>query len=280
MRNIHASEITEAVKKLCINSNIFLGDDVKEAIRCAASKETFETAKEILQKLDENMKIAERRQIPVCQDTGMAVVFVKIGQDVHIDGGFIEDAINKGVAEGYKDGFLRKSIVKDPLERVNTKDNTPAIIHYEFTEGENIEITVAPKGFGSENMGALKMLKPSDGIEGVKQFVIETVKSAGANPCPPIVVGVGLGGTMEKCTYLAKKALTLDLYTKNENPIYAQLEEELLEKINELNIGVQGFGGKNTALAVKILSYPTHIAGLPCAVNINCHVSRHKTVIL
>ena len=280
MRIIHVNEITKAVKELCIESNINLGDDVKNAIFRAQANESKKTAKEILARLNDNIEIAEQKQIPVCQDTGMAVIFVKVGQDVNITGGFIDDAINEGVAQGYTEGFLRKSVVSDPLERKNTGDNTPAIIHYEFTLGENIEITVAPKGFGSENMGALKMLKPSDGIEGVKQFVIDTVKAAGANPCPPIVVGVGIGGTMEKCTYLAKKALTIDLDKENDNPIYAALEKELLDEINKTGIGVQGFGGNNTALAVKILTYPTHIAGLPCAVNINCHVTRHKTKIL
>lgn len=280
MREISVEKITEAVKKLCIKANIYLGDDVKNAIKKAELCEESETAKEILKKIEENTQIAENKEIPVCQDTGMAVVFVKIGQDVHITGGLIEDAINKGVSLGYTEGFLRKSVVSDPLERKNTGDNTPAVIHYEFVEGENIEITVAPKGFGSENMGALKMLKPSDGVEGIKQFVLDTVCAAGANPCPPIVVGVGIGGTMEKCTYLAKKALTQDLDKENENPIYAALEKELLEAINKTNIGVQGFGGNNTALAVKILTYPTHIAGLPCAVNINCHVTRHKKTVL
>ncbi len=280
MRNIHTDEITKAVKELCIEANIYLNDDVKNAICKAEEKETKKCAKEILGLLRENIKIAEKKEIPVCQDTGMAVVFVKIGQDVHITGGFIEDAINEGVAQGYTEGYLRKSVVLDPLIRKNTENNTPAIIHYEFTTGENIEITVAPKGFGSENMGALKMLKPSDGIEGIKQFVIDTVKSAGANPCPPVVVGVGIGGTMEKCTYLAKKALLIDLNKKNENPMYADLEKELLEEINKSGVGVQGFGGVNSALAVKVLAYPTHIAGLPCAVNINCHVTRHKTKVL
>ena len=280
MREIHVNEITEAVKNLCIESNIYLGDDVKSAICNAQKCETSKTAKEILSKLKDNIDIAETKEIPVCQDTGMAVIFARIGQDVHITGGLIEDAINEGVRQGYCEGFLRKSVVDDPILRKNTGDNTPAVIHYEIVSGENIELTIAPKGFGSENMGALKMLKPSDGLEGIKQFVIDTVKSAGANPCPPVVVGVGIGGTMEKCTLLAKKALTIDLDKENENPMYANLEKELLEEINKTNIGVQGFGGKNTALAVKILSYPTHIAGLPCAVNINCHVVRHKTKIL
>ncbi len=280
MREISVEKITEAVRDLCIEANVYLGEDVKRAIKMAKAQETKETSSEILQKIAENIEIAERKEIPVCQDTGMAVVFVKIGQDVHITGGSLTDAINRGVAKGYTEGFLRKSVVSDPIERKNTQDNTPAVIHYDITEGENIEITVSPKGFGSENMGSMKMLKPSDGIEGVKEFVLDTVKKAGANPCPPIVVGVGIGGTMEKCAYLAKRALSLDLDSENESPYYARLEKELLEKINETGIGVQGFGGNNTALAVKILTYPTHIAGLPVAVNINCHVARHKTKIL
>lgn len=280
MRTIHTKEIAETVKKLCIEANIYLGNDIKNAISLSKKKETSKTAKDILERLEENMQVAEKKEIPVCQDTGMAVVFVKLGQDVHIEGGLLEDAINEGVSRGYTEGYLRKSIVKDPVRRGNTGDNTPAVIHYDIVAGEHIEITVAPKGFGSENMGALKMLKPSDGLDGIKEFVIETVKFAGANPCPPIVVGVGIGGTMEKCTLLAKQALSIDLNRENPDPFYAALERELLEKINETGIGVQGFGGRTTALGVKILTYPTHIAGLPCAVNINCHVTRHKTAIL
>lgn len=280
MRTIHTDAIVEAVKKLCIDANLFLGEDVKNALCVAKSKETSNTAKKLLDKLLENLKVAEEKEIPVCQDTGMAVVFVRLGQDVHIEGLPLKEAINLGVAQGYTEGYLRKSVVLDPLTRVNTGDNTPAVIHIDIVPGEQIEITVSPKGFGSENMGAVKMLKPSDGVEGVKQFVLETVKNAGANPCPPIVVGVGLGGTMEKCALLAKEALSLDFRIQNPDPFYQELEEELLLKINETDIGVQGFGGANTALAVKILTYPTHIAGLPCAVNINCHVARHKTVVL
>lgn len=280
MRTVHTDEITKAVKELSIEANIFLSEDVKSALSKAEVREEKSVSCEILKKLKENLKIAEQKHIPVCQDTGMAVVFVKIGQDVHIEGAFLEDAINEGVRQGYCEGYLRKSVVSDPLVRKNTNDNTPAVIHTEIVPGENIEITVAPKGFGSENMGALKMLKPAEGVEGVKKFVIDTVRSAGANPCPPIVVGVGIGGTMEKCTLLAKKALLVDLDKENEDPTYRALERELLEKINETGIGVQGFGGNNTALGVKILTYPTHIAGLPCAVNINCHVTRHKSKIL
>lgn len=280
MRNIHVETVTETVKNLCIEANIYLGKDIKNAIANAKETETSETGKTILEKLEENMRVAEKKEIPVCQDTGMAVVFVELGQDVHIEGGLLEDAIHAGVAQGYTEGFLRKSVVSDPLERKNTNDNTPAVIHYSIVAGDRIKITVAPKGFGSENMGALKMLKPAEGLQGVKQFVIDTVKKAGANPCPPIVVGVGIGGTMEKCTLLAKQALSVDLCKENPDPFYANLEKELLEEINQTGIGVQGFGGKTTALGVKILTYPTHIAGLPCAVNINCHVTRHKSAVI
>ena len=280
MKTIPAEMITETVKKLCMDANIYLGNDIKAAIAASKETETSQTAKEILGKLQENMQVAERKGIPVCQDTGMAVVFVKLGQDVHITGGLLTDAIHQGVAKGYTEGYLRKSVVSDPLERKNTGDNTPAVIHLEMVAGEALEITVAPKGFGSENMGALKMLKPADGVEGIKEFVLDTVKRAGANPCPPIVVGVGIGGTMEQCALLAKQALCVDIDCENPNPFYRDLERELLCKINNLGIGVQGFGGSTTALAVNILTYPTHIAGLPCAVNINCHVTRHKTAIL
>lgn len=280
MRTIHTKEITEAVKNLCIEANIYLGNDIKNAICTAREQEQSETAKVILEKLEENMRVAEAEKIPVCQDTGMAVVFLDIGQDVHVDGGLLKEAVNEGVAQGYTEGFLRKSVVTDPIERKNSGDNTPAVIHYDIVPGDKLKITVAPKGFGSENMGALKLLKPADGLAGVKDFVLETVKNAGANPCPPIVVGIGIGGTMEMSTLLAKRALLVELDKPNENPFYASLEQELLEKINALEIGVQGFGGTNTALGVKILTYPTHIAGLPCAVNINCHVTRHKSIVL
>ena len=280
MRTIHTKEITEAVKNLCIEANIYLGNDIKNAICTAREQEQSETAKVILEKLEENMRVAEAEKIPVCQDTGMAVVFLDIGQDVHVDGGLLKDAVNEGVAQGYTEGFLRKSVVTDPIERKNSGDNTPAVIHYDIVPGDKLKITVAPKCFGSENMGALKLLKPADGLAGVKDFVLETVKNAGANPCPPIVVGVGIGGTMEMSTLLAKRALLVELDKPNENPFYASLEQELLEKINALEIGAQGFGGTNTALGVKILTYPTHIAGLPCAVNINCHVTRHKSIVL
>lgn len=280
MRTIHTNDVIETVKKLCIRANIFLGDDVKCALASAKEKEAKQSAKELLDRLTDNLKIAETKEIPVCQDTGMAVVFVKIGQDVHIEGISLTDAINQGVSKGYLEGYLRKSVVKDPILRGNTGDNTPAVIHYDIVPGDKLTITVAPKGFGSENMSAVKMLKPSDGLEGVKQFVIETVTKGGANPCPPIVVGVGIGGTMEKCAFLAKEALIADLDAQNPDLFYRELEEELLLKINETGIGVQGFGGTNTALAVKVKTYPTHIAGLPCAVNINCHVARHETAVL
>lgn len=280
MRTVHTKDITETVKKLCIDANIYLGQDIKDAICNAEKTESSETARAILEKLQENILVAEREEIPVCQDTGMAVIFVEIGQDVHIDGGSLRAAINEGVACGYTEGYLRKSVVSDPIVRKNSGDNTPAVVHYDIVPGDKLKIIVAPKGFGSENMGALKMLKPSDGLQGVKDFVLETVKNAGANPCPPIVVGVGIGGTMEMCTLLAKKALLVELDKPNEDLFYADLERELLKEINALGIGVQGLGGKNTALGVKILTYPTHIAGLPCAVNINCHVTRHKTAIL
>ena len=280
MRTIHTKKITEAVRRMCMEANYFLCDDVRKAIVKAKDTEESEIGKEILDDLIKNADIAKEEEIPVCQDTGMAVFFVKVGQKVKIKGGLLTDAINKGVSLGYTDGDLRKSVLTDPIRRKNSGDNTPAVIHYDIVEGDKLEITFAPKGFGSENMSALKMLKPSDGIEGVKRFVIDTVKSAGSNPCPPIVVGVGIGGTMDKCACLAKCALTRSLDERNPDPFYAELEQELLEKINELGIGPQGFGGKTTALTVNVETFATHIAGLPCAVNINCHVTRHKTVML
>jgi fumarate hydratase subunit alpha len=280
MRTIHTKKITEAVRRMCMEANYFLCDDVRRAIIEAKDSEESAIGKEILDDLIKNADIAKEDEIPVCQDTGMAVFFVKVGQKVKIKGGLLTDAINKGVSLGYTDGYLRKSVLTDPIRRKNSGDNTPAVIHYDIVEGDKLEITFAPKGFGSENMSALKMLKPSDGIEGVKQFVIDTVRSAGSNPCPPIVVGVGIGGTMDKCACLAKKALTRNLDERNPDPFYSELEQELLEKINELGIGPQGFGGKTTALAVNVETFATHIAGLPCAVNINCHVTRHKTLML
>lgn len=277
MRIIRSSQITEAVKDLCIKANIYLGEDVKQSIGEYETKEKNELGKNVLNILIQNYKIAEEKQMPICQDTGMAVFFVKVGQTVLIDGQNITDAINEGVRQGYVDGYLRKSVV-DPISRVNTKDNTPAIIHYDMVEGDKIYIEFAPKGFGSENMSKLKMLKPSDGIDGIKKFIIDTVKEAGPNPCPPIVVGVGIGGTVEKCAQIAKKALLRDLGEHNEDNNIKMLEIDILREINKLGIGPQGLGGNTTALAVNIESFPTHIAGLPVVVNINCHASRHKSI--
>ena len=279
MREINAELITKAVRDLCIDANCHLPADIKERIAKCNCQEPFPIAQNILEKIVENFNIADEENVPICQDTGLALVFLEIGQDVHISGNLTE-AVNEGVRQGYTEGYLRKSCVKDPLDRVNTGDNTPAMIYTELVPGEEIKITVAPKGFGSENMSQIKMLKPSDGLEGVKDFILKVVEEAGPNPCPPIVVGVGLGGTFDKAAYLAKKALMRSVDERHENPFYAELEEELLEKINGLGIGPQGFGGKTTALAVNIETMATHIAGLPCAVNINCHVTRHKTVIL
>lgn len=279
MREIDASLITSTVKKLCTQANRHLGQDIKNRLTCSAQNEPWQPAKEILEQIIENYKIADSENLPICQDTGVACVFLKIGQDVHINGN-LNAAINEGVRQGYCDGFLRKSVVRDPLDRVNTGDNTPAIIYYDIVEGDKIEITVAPKGFGSENMSAIAMLRPSDGVEGVKDFIIKTVLEAGPNPCPPIVVGIGIGGTFDKAAYLAKKALLRPIDIPNETPFYAALEKELLQKINALGIGPQGFGGQTTALAVNIERFPTHIAGLPVAVNINCHVTRHKTEVI
>lgn len=280
MREVSTEEITKNIKEMCIEANYTLSDDVKNKIINSAAVEESEIGKKILNQLEENMNIADSDNIPICQDTGMAVIFIKIGQDVHITGGNLEDAINQGVREGYIEGYLRKSVVKDPIIRKNTKDNTPAVIHYEIIPGDKIEITVAPKGFGSENMSRVCMLKPADGIEGVKNAVIETVKLAGPNACPPVVVGVGVGGTFEKCALLAKKALTRDIDSENSIEYVAELEKELLNEINKLNIGPGGLGGKVTALGVNIETYPTHIAGLPVAVNMCCHVNRHKKRVI
>lgn len=280
MREVSTEEITKNIKEMCIDANYTLSDDVKNKIINSAAVEESEIGKKILNQLEENMNIADSDNIPICQDTGMAVIFIKIGQDVHITGGNLEDAINQGVREGYIEGYLRKSVVKDPIIRENTKDNTPAVIHYEIIPGDKIEITVAPKGFGSENMSRVCMLKPADGIEGVKNAVIETVKLAGPNACPPVVVGVGVGGTFEKCALLAKKALTRDIDSENSIEYVAELEKELLNEINKLNIGPGGLGGKVTALGVNIETYPTHIAGLPVAVNMCCHVNRHKKRVI
>ena len=279
MREISAARITEVIRRLCIEANCHLPQDVKARIEACKDSESWALGKEILERIVENYQIADKNDAPICQDTGVACVFLDIGQDVHIVGN-LEEAIHEGVRQGYSEGYLRKSVVGDPLERVNTRDNTPAFIYYNIVPGDKLEITVAPKGFGSENMSAIKMLRPSDGVQGVKNFVIQTVENAGPNPCPPIVVGVGIGGTFDKAALLAKKALMRPVDTSNPKPLYANLEKELLEEINALGIGPQGFGGATTALAVNIETFPTHIAGLPVAVNINCHVTRHKTEVL
>lgn len=276
MRTISTDEIIKNIKEMCIEANYYLSEDMKDKIDHACQVEESPLGRQILSQLEENMQIAESSQIPICQDTGMAVVFLKIGQDVHIEGMNLEDAVNEGIRQGYVEGYLRKSVVGDPLLRENTKDNTPGIIHYEIVPGENIDITVAPKGFGSENMSRVYMLKPADGIDGVKDAVLDAVKLAGPNACPPVVVGVGIGGTFEKCALLAKKALTRDVNVHNFIPYVKEMEEDLLDKINNLGIGPAGLGGRITALAVNIETYPTHIAGLPVAVNMCCHVNRHK----
>jgi len=278
MKEVQVSEITKSVRKLCIDANYYLSDDVRDKLKEAYENESWDIAKDILEKIMINADIAKNEDMPMCQDTGVTCVFVELGQDVHVAGGSLEEAINEGVRQGYADGYLRKSVVKDPLDRVNTKDNTPAMIYYNVVPGDKLKITVAPKGFGSENMSKLKMLKPSDGVEGVKEFILEVVKQAGPNPCPPIIVGVGIGGTFDKAANLAKKSLLRPLSERNSNPYYAELEKEMLEKINALGIGPQGFGGKTTALSVNIEYFPTHIAGLPVAVNINCHAARHAEI--
>lgn len=275
MRTIHVTEVTRNIKEMCIEANHYLSDDMKEVMQQALTGETSQVGYQILNQLQENLDIAGEDMIPICQDTGMAVIFMEIGQDVHFEGGILEDAINEGVRQGYTEGYLRKSVVKDPLIRENTKDNTPAIIHYEIVAGSDVKITVAPKGFGSENMSRVFMLKPADGVEGVKKAVITAVEEAGPNACPPMVVGVGIGGTFEKCAILAKKALTRPVNCRSEIPYVKDMEEELLQKINQLGIGPGGLGGKTTAFAVNINTYPTHIAGLPVAVNVCCHVNRH-----
>lgn len=279
MRNIDAKLIEDTVARLCIEANLCLPDDVTAAIERAEKEEPWDDAKKILSLLGDNVRIASEKMLPVCQDTGMACVFLELGQDVHIDGN-IEEAVNNGVRRGYGDGYLRKSMVCDPLRRVNTGDNTPALLSVKLVPGESLRITVMPKGFGSENMSALKMLKPADGVEGVKRFILETVEKAGANPCPPIIVGVGIGGSFDKAAYLAKHALLRPLDEPNHDEYYAALEKELLSGINALGIGPQGFGGKTTALAVLIESMPTHVAGLPVAVNISCHATRRKSASL
>lgn len=275
MRTVPVSEITKNVKEMCIEANHFLSPDMRKVFDESVKKEEAPLGRQILNQLAENLQIAGDDMIPICQDTGMAVLFVKIGQEVHFEGGSLADAINEGVRQGYVEGYLRKSVVKDPIERVNTNDNTPAIIHYEIVEGDQVDIIVAPKGFGSENMSRIFMLKPADGIEGVKDAILTAVRDAGPNACPPMVVGVGIGGTFEKCAMMAKHALTRDLAEKSPIPYVRELEKEMLEKINCLGIGPGGLGGTVTALAVNIETYPTHIAGLPMAVNICCHANRH-----
>ena len=280
IRSIHVDKLTENIKEMCIEANHFLTEDMKGCLREAAETEVSELGRQILDQLQENLKIAGEDMIPICQDTGMAVIFLKVGQEVHFEGGSVEEAVNEGVRQGYVEGFLRKSVVKDPLIRENTKDNTPAVIHYTIVPGDQVEITVAPKGFGSENMSRIFMLKPADGIEGVKQAILTAVKDAGPNACPPMVVGVGIGGTFEKAACMAKEALTRNVKQASSIPYVRELEEEMLEKINHLGIGPGGLGGKTTALAVNINTYPTHIAGLPVAVNICCHVNRHAVRVI
>ena len=275
MREVNVDKVTENIKEMCIEANHFLTDDMKKVFKNAVVSEKSPLGKQVLNQLNENLDIAANDMIPICQDTGMAVVFINVGQDVHFTGGNITDAINEGVRQGYVEGFLRKSVVNDPIIRENTKDNTPAVIHYNIVPGDKVDITVAPKGFGSENMSRVFMLKPADGIEGVKDAILTAVKEAGPNACPPMVIGVGIGGTFEKCALLAKKALTRNVEEESPVPYVRELEKEMLEKINKLGIGPGGLGGTQTALAINIETYPTHIAGLPVAVNMCCHVNRH-----
>ena len=280
MREIQVSDITAVIRRLCIEANTLLPEDVKNAIKACRDCEDGGIACGILDKIMENYQIAERENVPICQDTGMACVFLEIGQDVHLVGGDLTEAVNEGVRRGYADGYLRKSVVADPIRRGNTGDNTPAILYTEIVPGDRVKIMVGPKGFGSENMSAIRMFKPSAGLQGIKDFILETVENAGPNPCPPIVVGVGIGGTFDKAALLAKKAIMRPLDTHHPDPFYADLETEMLGKINALGIGPQGFGGKTTAIGLNIETMPTHIAGMPCAININCHVTRHKTEVL
>ena len=280
MRELDVSVIRDTVARLCVEANTCLPEDVKAAIREFQNKEEWAIARGVLDRIVENFHIAEEENVPICQDTGMACVFLEVGQEVHFVGGNLYDAVNEGVRRGYTEGYLRKSVVADPIRRGNTGDNTPAMIHTDIVPGDRVKITVGPKGFGSENMSAIKMLKPSDGLEGVEKFILDTVEAAGPNPCPPMVVGVGIGGTFEKAAFLAKKALMRPLDVRNPDPYYADLEAELLERINALGIGPQGFGGLTTALGLNIEVLPTHIAGLPCAVNIGCHATRHRSEVL
>ncbi len=280
MREIQAQQITDVVERLCIEANQYLPGDVQGAIRQCRACEDWEIAQGVLDKIITNFEIAENENVPICQDTGMACVFLEIGQDVHIVGGDLSEAVDEGVRRGYTNGYLRKSVVKDPVRRGNTGDNTPAMLYTEIVPGEQIKVTVGPKGFGSENMSMIRMFKPSAGLQGIKDFILETVETAGPNPCPPMVVGVGIGGTFDKAALLAKKALMRPVDSENEDPYYADLEKEMLEKINQLGIGPQGFGGKTTAIGLNIETMPTHIAGMPCAINISCHVTRHKTEVI
>ncbi len=280
MRVINSEEIVNAVRDMCIKANCHINEDIRNALEDGVKTERSEVSRTVLENLLKNADIAHKKEVPICQDTGMAVFFIEIGSDVHVEGDTVTDAVNKGVAKGYTEGYLRKSVVADPLNRVNTKDNTPAVIYYDFVRGDKIKLTFAPKGFGSENKSALKMLNPSDGLDGVIDFVTDTVRKAGANPCPPMVVGVGIGGTMDKAAQIAKKALTRDITVRNTDPFYSDLEKTLLARINKLGIGPQGMGGTVTALAVNVETYPTHIAGLPVAVNINCHATRHTVTVI
>ena len=280
MREIPVSAITDVVEKLCIEANNHLPGDVKCAIETCRACEDSAFAQSVLDKIIENYRIADSENVPICQDTGMACVFLEIGQDVHLVGGDLREAVDEGVRRGYDKGYLRKSVVADPVRRGNTGDNTPAVLYTEIVPGENIKITVGPKGFGSENMSAIRMFKPSAGLQGIKDFILETVETAGPNPCPPMVIGVGIGGTFDKAALLAKKAIMRPLDSHHPDPFYAELETEMLEKVNALGIGPQGFGGKTTAIGLNIETMPTHIAGMPCAININCHVTRHKTEVL
>jgi len=280
MREIHVSQIADVIEKLCIEANEHLPSDVKDAIQDCRACEDWDIAKGVLDQIIENYEIADQQNVPVCQDTGMACVFLEIGQDVHISGGDLSKAVNEGVRRGYDKGYLRKSVVADPVRRGNTGDNTPAMIYTEIVPGDQLMITVGPKGFGSENMSMIRMFKPSAGLQGIKDFILEVVETAGPNPCPPMVVGVGIGGTFDKAALLAKKALMRPIDTEHQDSYYAELEKEMLEKINQLGIGPQGFGGKTTAIGLNIETLPTHIAGMPCAVNINCHVTRHKSEVI
>lgn len=280
MREIDVSRLTEVIARLCMEANEHLPQDVQAAIRQCRACEDWEIAQGVLDNIIENFEIADREEVPICQDTGMACVFLEIGQDVHFVGGDLREAVDEGVRRGYDKGYLRKSVVRDPVRRGNTGDNTPAMLYTEIVPGDRVTVTVGPKGFGSENMSAIRMFKPSAGLQGIKDFILETVENAGPNPCPPMVIGVGIGGTFDKAALLAKKALMRPLGSHHPDPFYAELEDEMLEKVNQLGIGPQGFGGKTTAIGLNIETLPTHIAGMPCAININCHVTRHKTEVL